>query len=153
MYHTCDHSKFDKARQQIVIGVKQMEVDTRDAGWLAFASVMMIVAGSLIIIWGFTALIKPELLSDRTLFGSLTLRGIILLIIGPVEVVAGFAVLLKTQWARWFGIVVASLGTIWTFTDIWSYPVGSVILIALQVMVIYGLVVHGGRILRFERIS
>jgi len=133
--------------------VTQMETDTRDAGWMSFSSIMMVVAGSLIIIWGLTALMKPELLSDRTLFGSLTLRGIILLIIGPVEVVAGFAVLLKTPWARWFGIVVASLGTLWAFTDIWSYPVGSVILIALQVMVIYGLVVHGGHILRFERVS
>jgi len=47
--------------------------------------------------------------------------------------------------ARWFGILAASLSLIAHFGAIQSYPFWSLIVITLDILVIYALTVYGGR--------
>lgn len=58
-------------------------------------------------------------------------------------VASGFAILSKAQWARWFGIVFCSLSIIFYLMVIWAYPVWSVLVIAIDVLIIYGLAEYG----------
>lgn len=118
--------------------------DTRSLGWMAFAGIMLMVGGTFRIIAGITVLVKDELLLGQVLFANLAFWGWTWLVLGIVEVVAGFSVLARAQWARWFGIVIACLGMVWSFTGIFMYPLWSIVLLVLQGMVIYGLAEYGG---------
>ena len=120
-------------------------MDQKGEGWLVFASIMLVLAGIYNFIWGITALVKDEYLINQFLFANLTFWGWFWLIIGIVAMVAGFAVLNKAPWARWFGIIMASISAIGMFTVIWAYPIWSIVIITLDVLVIYGLAEYGGR--------
>lgn len=113
-------------------------------GWVVLASILLVIAGIFNIIWGAAAVSKSELLVSRLLFANLTFWGVVWLIIGAVEVCAGFAVLAKAQWARIFGIIMASISAIGAFFYIWAFPGWSILVIALDVLIIYGLAEYGG---------
>jgi hypothetical protein len=114
-------------------------------GWIVMASILLVVAGIFNILWGVAALAKSELLVSRLLFGNLTFWGVVWLILGIIEMCAGFAILAKAQWARWFGIIMAALSMIGAFFYMWAFPGWSILIIALDVLVIYGLAEYGGR--------
>jgi len=119
-------------------------MEERGSGWLMFASIMLVLAGIYNVIWGITALAKREFFEAQLLFANFTAWGIFWLIIGVIAVAAGFAVLNKSQWARWFGIIMASISAIGMFAVIKVYPFWSLAVIALDVLVIYGLAEYGG---------
>ena len=118
--------------------------EVKGAGWLIFACFMLFIAGIFNIIWGITALVKEEYLEPRLLFGNFNTWGVFWIIVGVVALVAAFAVLTKAQWARWFGIIMASIGAIGMFAVLQTYPVWSMVVIALDVLVIYGLAEYAG---------
>jgi hypothetical protein len=117
------------------------------SGWLLFASIMLILAGVYNLIWGIAAVAKSSVFVDnvRLVFGNLNTWGWIYLILGILEICAGFGVLSRSQWARWFGIVMASLAAILAFFYIWAYPGWAILLITLDVLVVYGLAAYGAR--------
>jgi len=54
-------------------------------------------------------------------------------------------VLNKVQWARWFAIVWATVSIIFWLFVIWAFPALSILVIAIDVLVIYGLTEYGDR--------
>jgi hypothetical protein len=116
-------------------------------GWVIFASMMMIVVGSFQVILGLTALLN----SDYYLVGS---NGLVLdidytawgwthLAFGALSVAAAFGLLAGQMWARVVGIALATLSAIVNLAFIAAYPVWSITVIALDVLVIYAIAVHG----------
>ena len=122
-----------------------MEETEKGSGWLLFASIMLMVAGIYNFIWGIGALTKDELYVVQLLFANLTFWGWVWLIVGVLQVCAGFGVLSKNQAARWFGIVMASISAIIAFFYIWAVPGWALLIITLDVLVIYGLAEYGAR--------
>lgn len=122
-----------------------MEDYEKGLGWRMLASLMLFIAGVFNIIWGIGALVKDDLYVTRFLFGNLTFWGWVWLIVGIVELCAGLGVLMNVQWARWFGIVMASISAIIAFFHVWSQPAWALLIIGLDVLVLYGLAVYGGR--------
>jgi hypothetical protein len=120
-----------------------MAMEEKGSGWLAFASIMLIIAGIGNFIWGITAVARDELLINKLLFANLTFWGVVFMIAGAFLVVAGVAVISKAQWARWFGITFCALSILFYFLVIWAYPVWSVLVIAIDVLIIYGLAEYG----------
>lgn len=120
-----------------------MEED-KGYGWMIFASIVLVIVGFYDIIWGITALAKDELLVSQVLFANLTFWGWFYLILGIIGTCAGFAILAKQQWARWFGVTWAGINMIFMFMVIWANPWGALAIIALDVLIIYGLVSYGG---------
>ena len=124
-----------------------MEEKEKGSGWLLFASIMLMMVGVFNVIWGIAAVAKSTVFvaDTRLVFGSLNSWGWIYLILGVIEICAGFGVLSKAQWARWFGIVVGSIAAIMAFFSIWAYPGWALLIITLDVLVVYGLAAYGGR--------
>ena len=118
--------------------------EVKGAGWLIFACFMLFISGIFNIIWGITALVKEEYLESRLLFANFNAWGVFWIIIGVIALFAAFAVLTKAQWARWFGIILASISAIGMFAVLQVYPVWSMMVIALDVLVIYGLAEYAG---------
>jgi len=70
------------------------------------------------------------------------------LIMGVVVVVAGVFVFRGAVWARAVGIAVAALSAVLNFMWLPYYPIWSILIIALDVLVIWALSVHGRDIVR-----
>jgi hypothetical protein len=123
--------------------------DDTGAGWLMFAGIILIFAG---VMRGFDAIwafrfngTLPEGLQDATFGDSLTTYGWTYLIVGLILVFAGIAVLSRSQFARWIGIVAAAICGLSAMAWLPYYPIWSLIYIFIAVMVIYALAAHGGR--------
>ena len=81
------------------------------------------------------------------MFTDLRTWGWITLIVGVLLIVAAMGVFSGSGFARWFGIFAAGLSAIGHFGSptAQSYPFWSLIVFALDILVIYALAVYGGR--------
>jgi hypothetical protein len=117
------------------------------AGWIFFAGVMMIILGSFEIIAALVALFNDQyyLVASSGLVVSVDYSawGWVHLVLGLVAVGAGIGVMMGQMWARVIGIILAGLSAITNLAFIAAYPLWSTLVIALDVIVIYALAVHG----------
>lgn len=115
------------------------------SGWLAFAGSMLGLLGIFNIITGITALVRPEYFlvgASRLLAFNYPVWGWIWLAFGIVQVVVGAGTVYGRGWARFIGIDLAALCAIGHLVFLTAFPLWSVLVIALSVLVIYGLVVR-----------
>src|SRR5438105_10890859 len=119
----------------------------RGHGWVVFAALMLFLAGVFNVIDGLVALADSKFYGAGAVFVWSDLRtwGWIVLALGVVQLLAGSAILRGRAWGRWFGIVVASLNAIGQMMFIPAYPWWSLLIIALDILVIYGLATHGAQ--------
>ena len=116
------------------------------AGWVFFAAIMMIVLGIFGIFEGLAAIVRSGFYHvPPNYYISINARGWgwIHLIIGIIVLLAGFALFQGSAWARVVGIIMASLSAIANFLFIPFYPIWSLLIIALAVLVIWALAAHG----------
>lgn len=114
--------------------------------WIGFAALIMIFLGLWNTIDGLVALFNDEYyaLGERGLLVlNPTAWGWILLIVGLVEIAAGFFLLVGATWARAVAVVVAGLNALVQFAFLSAYPFGAVLIMILGVVVIWAVVVHG----------
>jgi hypothetical protein len=123
------------------------EEEERGYGWLMFAATMLGLAGILTIIDGIVALSKSKFYTANAtyVFSNLHTWGWITLIIGVLLIIAAMGVVAGSQFSRWFGMIVAGLNAIAQFSFMQAYPFWSLLVFALDVLVIYALAVYGGR--------
>ncbi|HKO24389.1 MAG TPA: hypothetical protein VJY65_06560 [Chloroflexota bacterium] len=119
----------------------------RGHGWVVFATLMLFMAGVFNAIAGLVALAASKFYVAGAMFVWSDLRtwGWIVLALGVVELLAGGAILRGRRWGRWFGIGVASLNAIGQMVFIPAYPWWSLLIIALDILVIYGLATYGAQ--------
>ena len=120
-------------------------------GFIAFAGVMMIMAGGFQAFAGLVAILENEFYAttrNYILKFDVTSWGWIHLLLGLVVLFAGFAVLSGQTWGRVIGIILAGLSALANFAFIPYYPVWSLVIIALDVFVIWALAAHGRDITR-----
>src|SRR6478672_1366105 len=116
------------------------------AGFIVFAGVAMVMIGALHALQGLVALFNDDfyVVGQKWIFEfDLTTWGWIHLIGGLLVLVAGFFVFNGAVWARVVGIAAAALSAVLNFMWLPYYPVWGLIIIALDVMVIWALSVHG----------
>jgi hypothetical protein len=116
-------------------------------GWLLFAATMLGLAGVLSVIDGIVALSKSSFYAANAhyVFSDLRTWGWIAIILGALLIVAAMGVFSGSGFARWFGILMASLSLIGHFAASQAYPFWTLIMITLDILVIYALAVYGGR--------
>lgn len=116
------------------------------AGWITYASVMMIIAGLLNAFYGLVAIFNDEwvVFGNRAdLYLDLTAWGWIHLFLGTLVFASGVALTTGNVLARTVGVVVAGFSILVNFAWLPAYPIWSVIVITLNVLVIWALTVHG----------
>lgn len=116
-------------------------------GGALFAGVMMMISGACNMIQGLVALSNARWFADSRALPvrfDHTASGWIWLIFGSVVATAGFNVLGGGTWARIVGIVVAALNAIVQPLFIPAYPFWAMTVIAVDIVVIWGLAAHGG---------
>ena len=124
-----------------------MARNTRWTGWIGFAGCLMLIIGGLDFFEGLIAIIRGEYYAvtpNQIIVFDTTTWGWITLLWGIVVLFAGFGLLSRAGWARWFAIVVGSvtffeqLG----FLGNSQYPLWALTVIALTGIVLYALIVH-----------
>jgi len=126
-------------------------VPTREpSGWaigvITLAAVLMMMAGSFQALTGLVALFENKFYAttpNYTFEFDATAWGWIHLIMGIAVAVAGFGVLFGNVVARVVGIGLAAVSALANFLFIPYYPFWSMSIIALDVVVIWALAVHG----------
>jgi hypothetical protein len=114
-------------------------------GWIAFAGTMLILVGFFNVIDGIAAISGSDYLVNQLLFSNLDAWGWFFLIWGGIQVIAGFAVYTGAGWGAIIGVISAFGNAIAQLSWARAYPVWAVSAIVLDVLVIYGLMVYGGR--------
>ena len=124
--------------------------DDRGAGWVMFAGVMLVVLGCTNTVEGVAAVTGSDFFVTRAhyLFGDLSAWGWVIWVIGVAQGLTGVGVLVKNQFARWAGVAFACANALAQMLMIQAYPLWSLALLSLDILVMYGLVVYGGRVYR-----
>jgi hypothetical protein len=120
---------------------------TQGAGWIVFAGIMILIVGVLNIIWGIAAIDKASFFieDERYIISDLSTWGWIILIVGVLQLFAAFSIWSGGGYGRWIGIITASLGAIGALLSIPGFPLWSLCLFFVNVLIIYGLAAYGGQ--------
>jgi hypothetical protein len=122
-------------------------------GWIVFAAVMLIMIGLLHAIEGFVALFKDSYYLVRSsglvVNVDYTAWGWVHLLLGLAIAATGAALFTGRMWARVVAVGLAALSIVANFGFSSAYPIWSLIIVAVDVLVIYALTVHGREIRDF----
>jgi hypothetical protein len=118
----------------------------RGLGRVAFAGILLLVAGTLNILYGIGALDNANIFANdkRYIFTDLNTLGWVLIVLGLIQLTGGFSLLAGNTYGRVIGIVGGSLGAIGALLSIGgAYPWWSLGIFALCLYVIHGIMVYG----------
>ena len=118
----------------------------RGAGRAIFAAVLLLIAGTLNIIYGIGALDKANIFVNDTrfIFSNLSTMGWVLILLGVIQLTGGFSLWVGNTYGRVIGIVGASLGAIAALFSIGGNdPWWSLAIFALCIYIIHGIAVLG----------
>lgn len=115
-------------------------------GWVYFGGAMMVLLGTFNIIEGLVALFNDEYYvatPQGLLVFDITGWGWVHLIIGLIAVAVGIGVFTGAMWARVSGVILCGINAIAQLAFLSAYPVWGILVIALDILVIWALIVHG----------
>ncbi len=128
--------------------------ESRGTGWKTFAGIMIIIVGTFNVIDGLRAVTNASQIKSNFPNGNVELPltdnvktwGWVVLIIGAVMILSGFLIFSGNMFGRIVGVIVAAGNAIVQLSYIDHNPFWSFTIVIIDVLIIYGLVAHGGRI-------
>jgi hypothetical protein len=120
---------------------------TRGGGWLAFASVMLMLIGLMNLVGGVAAIDDANVYVEDApyVFSGLSAWGWVILLTGIGQGVAAIGLWWRSQAARWLGVGFAGLNAMAHLLMFPAFPLWSLALFAVDILVVYGLIAYGDR--------
>ena len=118
----------------------------RGAGRAVFAAILLMIVGTINIIYGIGALDDARIFVNDTRFilDDLNRMGWVLIILGVVQLTGGFSLLAGNTYGRVIGIIGGTLGALGALFSIGgNNPWWSLAVFALCVYVVHGVIVFG----------
>jgi hypothetical protein len=118
----------------------------RGAGRAVFAATLLLIAGTLNIIYGIGALDDANIfLNDkRYIFTDLNTMGWVLIVLGVIQLTGGFSLFAGNIYGRVIGVIGATLGAIGALLSIGgAYPWWSLGIFFLCLYILHGLFILG----------
>jgi hypothetical protein len=119
-------------------------------GWIVFAAVLLFLAGLAQLVQGFLALVDDSFYVVRSDGLALTLDysvwGILHMLVGALAWLIGLGLLAGNSVARGAAVVLAGFSALANLLFLAALPALSLIIVAIDVIVIYAVVVHGGEL-------
>lgn len=116
-------------------------------GWIFFAGMLLLVVGLFQSIAGFVALFQEDMYlvtASNLLVFDYSQWGWIHILWGIILILSSFSLMAGQLWGRIFGVFLASVSALANFAFMPAYPVWSMIIIAMDILIIYAITVHGG---------
>jgi hypothetical protein len=116
-------------------------------GWIVFAGTMLMLVGILNVVYGIAAIDNANFFVNGAnyVISDLNTWGWVVLITGAVQMLTAFGVWARNTFATWLGIAFVGINAIGQLLMLPAYPFLAISLFAVDVLIIYGLAVHGGR--------
>lgn len=111
-----------------------------------FAAVMLVVLGTINIIYGIGALDDANIFVNdtRLVLDNLNTYGWVLIVLGVFQLTGGFSLMAGNVYGRVIGIIAGSLGALFALISIGgAHPWWSLGVFALCVWVVWGIIVFG----------
>jgi len=124
---------------------------TPSYGWKSFAGILLMVGGVFNFIDGLTGITRSNYyksVSGGTQFpitNNVKTWGWVILIVGILMFLSGIGLFSGATWARALGILFASVNAMLQLAWLAHFPFWSFTMILVDILVIYGIAVHGGR--------
>jgi hypothetical protein len=118
----------------------------RGAGRVVFAAIVLLIVGTINIVYGIGALDDANIFVNDTRFilSNLNTLGWVLIVLGLIQLTAGFSLMGGRAYGRVIGIIAGSLGAIGALLSIGgNNPWWSLGVFFLCVFVVHGIVVFG----------
>ena len=122
----------------------------RGTGRVIFAAIMLLIVGTLNVIYGIGALgdanwwVNVGDTSTRLVLSDLSAVGWVLIILGIIQVCGGFSLMAGNAFGRVLGIIGAGLGAFWALLSIeYGHWFWSLAIFALCIYVLAGIVEFG----------
>jgi hypothetical protein len=118
----------------------------RGIGRAMFAAVLLLIAGTLNIIYGIGALDSANIFAhdQRYILTDLNAMGWVLIVLGVIQLTGGFSLFSGNTYGRVIGIIAGSLGAIGALFSIGrDNPWWSLAIFFLSVWIVYGIMVFG----------
>lgn len=114
-------------------------------GWLTFAGILLLVAGTMNVIGGIGAIDDSKFFVANTKYviGDLNTWGWVILLLGATQLITSFGLFARSGWARWTGVFFVGLNSIALLLMLPAYPLWSLALFTMDILIIYGLVSYG----------
>jgi len=110
-----------------------------------FAGTMLVLAGIFSIIDGIAAVSNSSIYVSgaQFIFSNLNAWGWAFILIGAFELLIGFGIFARNSLATFMGIVIAGLSVLVELAASARYPLWTLVMVALDVLIIYGLCAYG----------
>lgn len=118
----------------------------RGTGRATFAAILLLIAGTLNIIYGIGALDSANIFVNDTryIFTDLNTMGWVLIVLGAIQLTGGFSLIAGNTYGRVIGIIGGTLGAIGALLSIGGQnPWWSLAVFFLCVWIVYGIMVLG----------
>ncbi len=120
-------------------------------GWKLFAGIMILIVGTMNVFDGLVGITQVNYIKRYTdgqlpITNNVKTWSWVVLIIGAVMILAGFLIFVGNMFGRVVGVIVASLNALVQLAYLNHNTFWSFTMIIIDVLVIYGLVAHGGRL-------
>ena len=118
----------------------------RGAGRVVFAGIVLVIVGTLNIIYGIGALDDANYFANDTRYvlTNLNALGWVLIILGVIQLTGGFSLLAGNTYGRVIGIIGGTVGAIGALLSIGqNNPWWSLAIFFLCIYVVYGIIVFG----------
>ena len=117
----------------------------KGTGRAVFVAALLLIAGTLNIIYGIGAVSNAHFFDNtQYVFSSLHTWGWITIIIGIIQLTAGFSLIGGGGYGRIIGIIAASIGALESLLSIGgTHPWWSLAIFALCVYILHGLIIYG----------
>lgn len=116
-------------------------------GWIWFAAILLFIGAAIDIFYGFMAILGPDTAyfasSEVLVSFNLQAWGWWSLVIGVLLLLAGVFLIRGALWARIFAVAIAALNAVTQLMSLPAQPLWSLVMVALDVLVIYAVTVHG----------
>jgi uncharacterized membrane protein HdeD (DUF308 family) len=114
---------------------------------IVFAAVLLGIAGLFNVIDGIAAIARSSVFIGNAhyVIGDLRTWGWVALILGVLQALASIGVLAGNQAARWTGVALIGLNAIAQMFFIPAYPFWSLMIVAVDVVALWGLCAYGSR--------
>lgn len=130
---------------------KKKSASIGPSGWAAFAGVVLFVIGVFNVLYGLAAVLDGGKVIVNAVDGNQTFLvwdvatwGWIHLAIGAIMVATSIGLFTVKEWARVVAIIFCVLSAIAHIGLITAFPLWSILIIVLDILVIYNLTVKGG---------
>jgi hypothetical protein len=122
--------------------------EDRGAGWVTFSGVILMIVGTMNVIGGIAAIDDSAFFvgDAKYILTGLHTWGWVITIIGAAQFLTALGIWARNSFARWLGVLFASANAIAQLLMMPAFPLWSLALFTLDILVVYGLIAYGGRL-------